>query len=196
MITAGSTALLRSFVPVDDHHSMLVMQAADPVKPLSERARTGAPRLFDQFHGFLPRTNDPRSYFMTVANKRNDFMRDPKLQEESLFFGVPFVGNLQDRAMTELMCNGQGEPIYDRTKENLGSSDLMVSTVRKQLLTATRQLRDSGDPPANLDHPERDRVRAGTLKLPVGADWQAASEKARTAEPGVPVAYDVELIVE
>ena len=25
-------------------------------------------------------------------------------------------GNLQDRAMTELMCNADGEPLYDRTQ--------------------------------------------------------------------------------
>jgi phthalate 4,5-dioxygenase oxygenase subunit len=196
MITAGPTALFRSFVPLDDHHAMLIMQAADPVKPISERARKAAPHLFDQFHGFLPRTNDPRSYFMTVANKRNDYLRDMKLQEESLFFGVPFVGNLQDRAMTELMCNADGEPVYDRTKENLGSSDVMVSAVRKQLLAAVRRLRDSGATPANLDRPELDRVRAGTLQLRAGEDWKTASEKARTAEHGVPVAWDVELIAE
>jgi hypothetical protein len=71
----------------------------------------------------------------------------------------------------------------------------MVSAVRKQLLTATRQLR-AGDPPANLDHPELDRVRAGTIRLAAGEDWQAASEKARTAEPGIPVAWDVPLILE
>jgi hypothetical protein len=94
------------------------------------------------------------------------------------------------------MCNSAGEPIYDRTNENLGSSDVMVSAVRKQLLTAVRRLRDSAEPPANVDRPELDRVRAGTLRLRAGEDWQAASEKARTAEQGVPVAWDVELIAE
>ena len=34
--------------------------------------------------------------------------------------GIP-IGNLQDRAMTELM-SGRARPIYDRTQEHLGSS--------------------------------------------------------------------------
>ena len=59
---------------------------------------------------------------------------------ESMFNGVPFVMNLQDRAMTELMCDADGNPIYDRTQEHLGSSDQMVITVRRQLLQATLRL--------------------------------------------------------
>ena len=59
-----------------------------------------------------------------------------------MFNGVPFVGNLQDRAMTELMCNDDGEPIYDRTQEHLGSSDAQVALVRRQLLEAVVALRD------------------------------------------------------
>lgn len=197
MISTGTTSLVRAFVPLDDHHAMLISQTADPVQPIPEVKRLGYAHTYDEFHGFIERRpNDPTSYFMTVANKRNDYLRDMDLQRDRLFFGVPFVGNLQDRAMTELMCNDAGEPIYDRTQENLGSSDLMVSTVRKRLLEALRQRKADGAVPANVDDPALDRVRCATLVLPPGADWQALSEKARIAEPGIPATYEVPLIVD
>lgn len=198
MISAGDFVLNRSFVPLDDHHTMLISQRCDPVERIPEEQQRAMARTFDEFHGFVERVpSDPRTYFMTVANKRNDYLRDMELQEEKLFLGIPFVGNLQDRAMTELMTDELGtEPIYDRTRENLGSSDLMVSTVRKQLLEALRRRRRNGEVPANLDRPELDRVRAATLLLSPNADWKVESEKARTAEQGVPVAYDVPLIVD
>jgi phenylpropionate dioxygenase-like ring-hydroxylating dioxygenase large terminal subunit len=196
MISIGHTALVRSFVPLDDHHAMLISQFADPVTAIPEEQRVGAANTFDAFHGFIERTNDPGSYFMTVANKRNDYLRDMELQQERLFFGVPFVGNLQDRAMTELMCGDNGEPIYDRTKEHLGSSDQMVSAVRKQLLEAVRKRRHAGELPANLDDPGLDRVRAATMLLPADSNWRSESEKARIAEPGRPAAYEVPLIMD
>jgi hypothetical protein len=196
MITNGPISLCRYFVPIDDHYAMLIMQMADPVKPFSEEMRTGTAQMFDMFHGYQERVpNDPRTYFLTVANKRNDYMRSRDLEKDSLFLGIPFVGNLQDRAMTELMCNDPGEPVYDRTQENLGSSDQMVSAVRKQLLEALRR-HEKGTLPANLDKPELDRVRAVTLLLPPDADWRAESEKARTVQEGVPVAFEVPTILD
>ena len=47
---------------------------------------------------------------MTRYNKRNDYGRDLEVQKNTMFCGIPFVVNLQDRAMTELMCNDKGEP--------------------------------------------------------------------------------------
>jgi hypothetical protein len=132
---------------------------------------------------------------MTKANKRNDYGRDMKVQENAMFCGIPFVGNLQDRAMTELMCNNAGEPIYDRMQEHLTSSDAMIIAVRRQLLDAAKALRDKGEPPANVDCVELDQVRAASLKLPIDVDWKSASETARRATVGQPSAADVPLIL-
>ena len=196
MITGGDGRVgLRSFVPLDDTHAMLISQVADPVAPLSPAFAKDYANRFDDVGGYMERTNDPRSYFMTKANKRNDYGRDLTLQNTLMFCGIPFSGNLQDRAMTELMCNDAGEPIYDRTQEHLSSCDAMIVAVRKQLLEAAKRLSEKSEVPANVDDVELDKVRPASLKLPIDADWKAASEVARRVNPGQPSAGDVPTIL-
>ncbi|WP_178133908.1 Rieske 2Fe-2S domain-containing protein [Vineibacter terrae] len=196
MITVGDgTVNLRSFVPVDDEHAMLISQTGHPTQRLSNEAMNAHGTMFDEVGGFVERTNDPRTYFLTKANKRNDYGRDLKAQAETMFCGIPFVGNLQDRAMTELMTNERGEAIYDRTKEHLGSSDAMIVAVRRQLINAATRLRDEGKVPANVDNVELDRVRSASLRYPAGADWKALSAPARRVNPDQPSAADVPLIL-
>ena len=166
MITIGAPNVigLRSFVPIDDHNAMLISQNGQIHKPMREEESMMRANVFDEVGGYIERTNDPRSYFLTKANKRNDFMRNREVEKESMFNGVPFVMNLQDRAMTELMCDAEGQPIYDRTQEHLGSSDAMVIAVRKQLLHAVVRLHDGGGVPANVDNVMLDRVRSASLR--------------------------------
>ncbi len=195
MISIGPHAGLRSFVPLDDHWAMLITQNGCLTGPMPENPMNMSPGdPFRGVGGYVERTSDPRTYFYTVANKHNDYNRDAELEKTSLFLGIPFVGNMQDRAMTELMCGPNGEPIYDRTQEHLGSSDAMVIAVRRQLLKAARALRDEGKVPANLDNPKLDRVRCATVVLPEGADWVRETEKVRDADNGGPFACEVPLI--
>jgi phenylpropionate dioxygenase-like ring-hydroxylating dioxygenase large terminal subunit len=196
MITSGDGKVgLRSFVPLDDTHAMLITQSADPVAPLPPGTGEAFANRFEEVGGYIERTHDPRSYFMTKYNKRNDYGRDLDVQKSTMFCGIPFVVNLQDRAMTELMCNDKGEPIYDRTQEHLTSSDAMIIAVRKQLLDAVTNLRDNGKVPPNVDNVELDKVRAATLRLPIDGDWKAASEAARRVANGKPSAGDLPTIL-
>lgn len=195
MISHDDKVALRTFVPIDDEHAMIVWTQANPNRALSEEEITQASRMFEPVGGFIERTNDPRTYFMTKANKRNDYGRDMQMQRDQMYVGVPFVANLQDRMMTELMCNDKGEFIYDRTKEHLGSSDAMVVAVRQQLLQAVKRHRDTGETPDNLTDVRLHRLRAATLSLGPDADWKALSEAARDADSGQPVAADIPTII-
>src|SRR5882757_1103686 len=195
MITTGDGMInLRSFVPVDDEFTMLISLYANPAGPLPTNFVTGD-EFWAEVGGYVERTNDPRTYFLTKANKRNDYGRDLKVQEETMFCGIPFVGNLQDRAMTELMTNGKGEPIYDRTKEHLSVSDAMIVTVRRQLLNAATTLGDEGKVPANVDDVSLDKVRSASLRYPAGADWKSLRSDARCGQPGKASAAEVGLII-
>ena len=97
MITGGIPNMigLRSFVPVDDYRTMLISQGGPVNRPLGEQQTFGGPNAFDEVGGYIERTHDPGSYFLTKANKRNDYFRDLSVERESLFNGVPFVMNLR-----------------------------------------------------------------------------------------------------
>jgi hypothetical protein len=93
--------------------------------------------------------------------------------------------------MTELMTDASGsEPIYDRTREHLGQSDLMVIAVRHKLVEACEALRDKGEVPPNVDNVSLDRIRSAQVRLPEGADWVAATEKYRDYDSGAPTGAD------
>jgi phthalate 4,5-dioxygenase oxygenase subunit len=184
-IAAGdpSTVHTRAWVPLDDHHHMLVHMGARLDRPVTEQEREQGRDPFKSFHGYVEPTSDPRTRFYTKANFHNDYFVDYDLQKNDLVFGVPFVGNLQDRAMTE----GMG-PIYNRTQEHLGTTDAMVIFVRRTLITAAQTLREQGALPANVDRPELWRLRSASALLPEEANWIEATEAARNADAGVPIA--------
>ena len=196
MITVGASVSFRSFVPLDDHHAMLITQTAFPEHPVPEGVDDRFVNAFDEVGGYIDRTHDPRSYYMTTANKRNDFWLDRQVQKDRMYNGIPFVMNLPDRAMTELMCNADGEPLYDRTQEHLGTSDVFVIAVRQQLLRAAKALRDSGERPANAIDPSLGRVRMGSFVLEPGSDWQSETAAKRNPDEGHPVAADLPLIID
>ena len=195
MISAGPTVNFRTFVPLDDHHAMLISQSANPSGPISEEANARAIDAFAQVGGYIARTHDPRSYFMTVANKTNDYWLDREVQRDRMYNGIPFVGNLPDRAMTELMCNDEDEPLYDRSQEHLGTSDVFVIAVRQQLIKAAKTLRDTGELPANALDPSTGRVRMGSFLLDPGEEWRSAVADRLNPDSGLPVAADVGLII-
>jgi nitrite reductase/ring-hydroxylating ferredoxin subunit len=190
MITGADGVTLRSFVPLDDEWAMLITQRGSLKERIHDMA-AAVPINLEKSIGFVERTSDPRTYFYTRANKHNDYWRDYEAEKSKLVCGVPPIGNLQDRAMTELMSNERGEVIYDRSHEHLGSLDVMVITVRRQLLRAVKAMRDNGVLPPNVDDVSLDRVRHATVILPQGADWAAETEALRDSEAGLPVAWEM-----
>jgi phthalate 4,5-dioxygenase len=196
MITGGNRVNLRSFVPLDDEWAMLISQSGSLTEQITQAERERNADSFAPVGGYVERTSDPRTYFYTKANKYNDYGLDYELQKTSLFCGIPFVGNLQDRAMTELMTGEHGEVIYDRSHEHLGTLDIMVITVRRQLLRAVKAYRDEGILPPNIDNAEMDRVRHATVILPKDADWVQITERIRDGHAGLPVAHEMKPLTE
>src|SRR3954468_25019713 len=181
---------LRSFIPLDDHYCMLISQQGHLKRSFTEEDRARARDSFSLAGGYMDRNSDPRSRYFTKAHKGNDYLRDYELEKTTQFCGILFAGNLQDRAMTELMCNEDGiEPIYDRSKEHLGTTDRMVIAVRRMLIAAAKKMRDEGVLPANVDTVRLDRVRSVSAILPDNADWQSETEAARRGGEAVPVMY-------
>ncbi len=185
MIAASDPNIVsaRAWVPPDDHHNLQFVMRARLDRPVTDAERKQVTDPFAAWGGYVEPTSDPRTRHYTRANLHNDYLRDPELQKE-LTIGIPFLGNLQDRAMTETMG-----PIYDRTQEHLGTTDAMVIFVRRRLIDAARALRERGAVPANVDDATLCRVRPASVLLPEGESWITATEKARQSDAGVPIAW-------
>ena len=187
---ASGTVNLRSHVPLDDHYSMMISQTANLERPVTDEENAAARDAYTSIGGYLPRTSDPRTRYATVENKHNDYFLDRDLEKSKLFIGVDSAGNLQDRAMTESMTNEDGiEPIYDRSKEHLATTDSMVIMARRMIIKAARALREQGVAPANVDNVNLNAVRSTSIVLPPDADWIKETELGRRAKVGTEVVY-------
>jgi phthalate 4,5-dioxygenase oxygenase subunit len=185
MIAASDPHLVsaRAWVPLDDDHTLQFAMRARLDRPVTEEEKRQARDPFAAWGGYDEPGSDPLRRFYTRANIHNDYLRDRDLEEE-LMVGIPFLVNLQDRAMTEPMG-----PIYDRTQEHLGTTDAMVIYTRRRLLDSARTLRDQAALPANVDDPTLCRIRPASVLLPEGESWITTTEKARQSDAGVPIAW-------
>lgn len=175
----GVQVLVRAWVPLDDHNTMFwhFMPPASTLDPnadpetLRQRARSAAAIDFE----YAPDDGDFLGHWKLAANASNDYLIDRELQRTSSYTGIERGGAfLQDQAVTESMG-----PIYDRRKEHLGTSDVMVIRTRSRLINAAKALRDHGILPPCVDNPALYRTRSGGIVLPKGADWLAAIEEKR-----------------
>jgi phthalate 4,5-dioxygenase len=177
------TRQTRAWVPMDDGRVMVFAVTFHPVRPLSDtevgRLRQGAGAGYVGEANFLPPTPQPGGAWFPKARMDNDFGLDRQLQKTTFFSGIPEFW-AQDAAMQE----GMG-PIYDRSREHLGSSDLGIIRVRQRLLRAARDLRERGETPPSVRDTQLFQVRGAAALLPIGADWLRATEELRHVTPGV-----------
>ena len=158
----GLQILVRAWVPMDDEHMLFFSMGTNA------RPRPG--------EEVLPNISDWYGRFRLAANSANDYRidRDKQRRRED-FTGIPGI-HTQDQAITESMG-----PIYDRRRERLGTSDVMVIRVRRRLIEAARALAERGLTPPGVDRPELYRVRSGGAFLPRDADWLEATAELRKA---------------
>ena len=118
---------------MDDHRTMTFYISYHPDRPLTDEdlaiRRTG--RAFPP--ELIPGT------FIPKRNMENDYLLDREVQRSTTYTGIWGV-NDQDRAIQESMG-----PIYERSKEHLGTSDLAIITARKRLLNLARELQQGID---------------------------------------------------
>jgi phthalate 4,5-dioxygenase oxygenase subunit len=161
----GLQVLTRAWVPMDDTHTMFfAMTPAD-----------GSGAGVD-LRDVLPNTSDWYGRFRLPQNAANDYQIDRhKQRSRASYTGLASI-HLEDLAITESMG-----PLLDRSSEHLGSSDVMVIRVRRRLIAAAHALRESGEIPPGAQNPAVYRTRSGSVFLPKGADWIAATENLRQA---------------
>jgi hypothetical protein len=149
------------FVPMDDEHTARYSFAASV--PPNVHGYGG-----DNLFAVAPFSNSrgrsgiiPRDY-----RPDNDYQIDREVQRSATFSGVAdFVS--QDLMVTESMG-----PVYDRSQEQLGSTDRAITRMRHILLSAARGLADGKEPPAVGERDYRSIFGAEKILAP-GENWRA-----------------------
>ena len=164
---------LSIYVPIDDEHTLHMGVEWSPSETLPG-SRYPAPDLPEEpgtlVPGMGPMKPEQRGRFFAdwwpEANPETDFLMDLEAKKKN-FTGIPAV-RLQDAAVIWSMG-----AIMDRTREHLGTSDAAIIRVRRKLIAAAKQLRDTGTIPPGVDDPSLYTVRTCNVALAVGADWEA-----------------------
>ncbi|MBV8085441.1 MAG: Rieske 2Fe-2S domain-containing protein [Chloroflexi bacterium] len=160
--------------PMDDHHTLSFFIHCTRDKP--------GVITYDRGPGnrVHPNSTDWFGRFRMVAGPENDWEINRDLQRANKggagYSGIDGSAMKQDAAVTWSMG-----PIYDRTNERLGSTDLLIIRTRQRILGAMKALRDDGVMPPGVDDPALYRVRAGGVMLPWEADWVKGTEELRRA---------------
>ncbi len=131
---------IHSHVPIDDSHSMRYNIHFRRNRPIEDSERQHEDEI--------------GSDFRKVRNLRNHYLQDREQQRRSNFTGMGPIFLVHDSCATETMG-----PIYDRTKEHLGISDMMVIVVRKFLLNAVRATARGEEPPHVVRSAEQNDLR-------------------------------------
>jgi phthalate 4,5-dioxygenase oxygenase subunit len=154
---------MQMFVPIDDEHTLFHFVRYRFDGPIDEDAR--ARHL--AWSGTQPGIDIDAEYRKT-RTRANTWQQDrAAMRRGESFSGITGVNN-EDFAVQESMG-----PLYDRTKEHLGTSDVAVIRMRRLMLDAVRRFSSGAGPALGLERPVAYRdLRAVEQMVPLGAPWQ------------------------
>jgi phenylpropionate dioxygenase-like ring-hydroxylating dioxygenase large terminal subunit len=152
----GESKLFKAWLPIDNERCFTFYIHYDPVKPLN---------LSAIYANWGHRTEPPD--YRTKHTLANQHLQDRTVMETHNFSGVDGAA-IQDRAVQESMG-----PIYDRTQENLGTSDKAVVYYRRLILRKLREM-DAGKPLPAHDPCLDFQQQAASCLMPADLPWQQA----------------------
>lgn len=148
------------FVPIDDENTMWygISFVRDRTMDLHELGR--------EKRGAVVGVDLDENY-RKVRNASNHYMQDREaMKADTSFSGIQGIGT-QDMACQESMG-----PIYDRTKEHLGISDIGIIRMRRIMLRAARNLLDGKDIPGMDPSIPHHLIRCEEKLIPLDTPWQ------------------------
>ena len=145
---------IHSHVPIDDAHSMRYNIHFRRNRSIEDSERQHEDEIGPDFR--------------KIRNLQNNYLQDRERQQHDNFTGMGRIFLVHDSCATETMG-----PIYDRSKEHLGVSDITVIAARKFLLNAVRAVARGEEPPHVIRRAEQNDVRHVTCiatKIPADKD--------------------------
>ena len=180
-----------AWVPIDDEHTLCIMFSYHPTQPFYEKTRA----LFKSGHrgretghasdgSFETRpVTDPFPKYWSKYNRGNAYQFSHALQD-TYNSGLPGLW-VQDAAAQSGVA-----PIYDRSKEHLGTSDTGIARTRRMLLDTVGRFVKDGQRPASADKPQSLMWRAVSLTVPTGGNWSELGAEFMQARLGAGFGYE------
>ncbi|MGH8812600.1 MAG: Rieske 2Fe-2S domain-containing protein [Advenella sp.] len=182
-----------AWVPIDDEHTLCLMFSYHPSEPFYEKTR----KLFRDGHAgretghasddsFEVRAiTEPYHTYWNKFNRGNAYRFDYQTQVEKYNAGLPGLW-VQDAA-----CQSGVSPIYDRTKEHLGTSDSGIVRVRRLLLNTLKTITtDQNSRPLSVVDPDQLMHRAISITVASDTDWMVAGKEFMQAQLGEGFGYE------
>lgn len=161
-----------AWVPMDDTHTITWTMTWHPDRSLTDEERGNLDEgrwLHPGPRDLLPPSTDPEGLWRPIGQRGNDWLMDRKAAQELRFAGIPGFW-LADQAVQESMG-----PIYDRSRERLGTSDAGIIAVRRFWLNAVDVV-ERGGPPPGAGNPAGYHVYGANLTIPRGSTWHEYAE--------------------
>ena len=180
----GPDCKMNAYVPMDDEHTLqweiFIRTEGNEARPQRKVAINRGTEPMPTGRGgaaggqYIPQTTGWHGRFNLEQSLENDYFVDREAQSTwKSYSGIPGIRQ-QDMAVTETMG-----PIYNRSREHLGTSDSLIIRTRRRWIATARALRDQGVVPPNVDKPEVYRIRSGEVILPRDADWWDGTKSLR-----------------
>jgi len=141
-----------AWVPADDASSTVFTFSWHPTRPLSQQELLVMNSGTAVHAGLIPGT------FLPMCNKGNEYAGPDAPPAPQPWMRVKHFQD-QDICITESIG-----AVFDRSQENLGSSDAVIGRVRATLTSAARGLREGREPPGR--DPAEYRMRPVSVQLP------------------------------
>lgn len=148
-----------AWVPIDDHNHWAYYVHYDPQAPEDPEERNRIAKAFGHD------TIDPLNEWRPRGNRSNMYFLDRKQQKYQNYSGINGIA-VQDLAITESMG-----PIVDRSRETLGSGDILVARLRQFLLGLLRQI-EAGETPPRLNGQAYPDIDTRMVIAPKGTTYE------------------------
>uniref|UniRef100_A0A2A4Z1C3 Ring-hydroxylating oxygenase subunit alpha n=1 Tax=OCS116 cluster bacterium TaxID=2030921 RepID=A0A2A4Z1C3_9PROT len=182
-----------AWVPIDDETTLCVMFSYRPNEALHPKSRDvfingfkgreTAHHSVEGHEDFGPEV--PYGLYISKYRRETGYLFDYGLQQTKWFSGLPGLW-VQDAA-----CQSGVARIYDRSKENLCTSDTGIAMTRRMLLEVAGAFAENGKKPERYDDPDLYMVRALSLTLPKEEKWVDVGQDLMRAKLGDDLGYEL-----
>ena len=155
----GRQSIVCCSIPIDDEHTAQWYIAYDPEKPIDPQR---------QMLRGIRDSGDPDYFNSDMGGPENMWHQDREAMKNGHWTGIVDRGN----AYEDFVVQESMGPVVDRTKEYLGTCDLVIVRSRRILLQAVRQYQTDGTVPFTGPDVDFGKIRAISIAYPKDGDWR------------------------